>query len=34
LKNRDGEQPAIAAIGTLKSVDPDRIIMKKIVLTG
>ena len=34
FKNRDGEQPAIAAIGTLKSVDPDRIIMKKIVLTG
>ncbi|XP_066366295.1 uncharacterized protein [Miscanthus floridulus] len=34
LKNRDGEQPAIAAIGTLKSVDPDRIILKKIVLTG
>ncbi|CAD6334829.1 unnamed protein product [Miscanthus lutarioriparius] len=34
LKNRDGEQPAIAAIGTLKSVDPDQIILKKIVLTG
>ncbi|XP_062179880.1 uncharacterized protein LOC133884470 [Phragmites australis] len=34
LKNRDGEQPAIAAVGSLKSVDTDRIILKKIVLTG
>ncbi|TVU30228.1 hypothetical protein EJB05_21838 [Eragrostis curvula] len=34
LKNRDGEQPAIAAVGSLKCVDPDRIILKKIVLTG
>ncbi|XP_006663372.1 pre-rRNA-processing protein TSR1 homolog [Oryza brachyantha] len=34
LKNRDGEQPAIAAVGSLKTVDPDRIILKKIVLTG
>ncbi|GJM84905.1 hypothetical protein PR202_ga00618 [Eleusine coracana subsp. coracana] len=31
---RDGEQPAIAAVGSLKCVDPDRIILKKIVLTG
>jgi pre-rRNA-processing protein TSR1 len=34
LKNRDGEQPAIAAVGSLKTVDPDQIILKKIVLTG
>ncbi|KAK3154012.1 hypothetical protein QOZ80_2BG0184710 [Eleusine coracana subsp. coracana] len=34
MKNRDGEQPAIAAVGSLKCVDPDRIILKKIVLTG
>jgi pre-rRNA-processing protein TSR1 len=34
LKNRDGEQPVIAAVGSLKCVDSDRIILKKIVLTG
>ncbi|KAL6859404.1 hypothetical protein ACP4OV_017663 [Aristida adscensionis] len=34
LKNRDGGQPAIAAVGSLKCVDSDRIILKKIVLTG
>lgn len=34
LKNIDGQQPVIAAVGTLKSVDPDQIILKKIVLTG
>lgn len=35
LKN-GGEvaSPAIAAVGSLKSVDPDRIILKKIILTG
>ncbi|AQK85710.1 evolutionarily conserved C-terminal region 2 [Zea mays] len=33
LKNRDGEQSTIAAVGSLKSMDPDRIILKKIVLT-
>uniref|UniRef100_A0A804LY02 Uncharacterized protein n=1 Tax=Zea mays TaxID=4577 RepID=A0A804LY02_MAIZE len=30
---RDGEQSAIAAVGSLKSMDPNRIILKKIVLT-
>ena len=34
LKKRDGEQPAVAAVGSLKTVDPDQIILKKIVLTG
>ncbi|KAM0915889.1 hypothetical protein ACQ4PT_010544 [Festuca glaucescens] len=34
LKNRDGEQPAVAAVGSMKSVDPDQVILKKIVLTG
>ncbi|KAG8088565.1 hypothetical protein GUJ93_ZPchr0010g8143 [Zizania palustris] len=34
LKSRDGEQLSIAAVGSLKSVDPDQIILKKIVLTG
>lgn len=35
LKN-DGEaaSPAIAAVGSLRSVDPDKIILKKIILTG
>ncbi|XP_072962767.1 uncharacterized protein [Typha angustifolia] len=34
VKNRDGESPSVAAVGSLKSVDPDRIILKKIILTG
>ncbi|KAJ3693976.1 hypothetical protein LUZ60_009456 [Juncus effusus] len=34
FKKRDGEPPRVAAAGSLKSVDPYRIILKKIVLTG
>nr|CAD1833442.1 unnamed protein product [Ananas comosus var. bracteatus] len=34
LKNMEGAPPAVAAVGSLKSVDPDRIILKKIILTG
>ncbi|CAL9115738.1 unnamed protein product [Musa textilis] len=34
LKTQHGEPPALAAIGSLKCVDPDRIILKKIILTG
>lgn len=26
--------PAVAAVGSLRSIDPDRIILKKIILTG
>ncbi|CAB4281249.1 unnamed protein product [Prunus armeniaca] len=29
-----GTAPAVAAVGSLKSIDPDRIILKKITLTG
>lgn len=35
LKSADGGvSPAVAAVGSLRSIDPDRIILKKIVLTG
>ncbi|CAI9117069.1 OLC1v1018393C1 [Oldenlandia corymbosa var. corymbosa] len=35
LKNgEESTLPAVAAVGSLKSVDPDRIILKKIILTG
>lgn len=35
LKSADGGvAPAVAAVGSLRSIDPDRIILKKIVLTG
>lgn len=34
LKNVEGAAPAVAAVGSLRSVDPDRIILKKIILTG
>ena len=26
--------PSVAAVGSLRSIDPDRIILKKIILTG
>jgi len=34
LKSGHGETPIVAAVGSLRSVDPDRIILKKIILTG
>ncbi|PIA56805.1 hypothetical protein AQUCO_00700868v1 [Aquilegia coerulea] len=35
LKSGNGEvTPAVAAVGLLRSIDPDRIILKKIILTG
>ncbi|KAH0455585.1 hypothetical protein IEQ34_015617 [Dendrobium chrysotoxum] len=34
LKNKHGDVPAVAAVGSLRSVDPYRIILKKIILTG
>ncbi|KAF9601778.1 hypothetical protein IFM89_022946 [Coptis chinensis] len=36
LKNGDGEvtPAAVAAVGSLRSIDPNRIILKKIILTG
>ncbi|XP_051125554.1 uncharacterized protein LOC127247646 [Andrographis paniculata] len=34
LKSQEGASPAVAAVGSLRSVDADRIILKKIILTG
>lgn len=35
LKNQgEDTSPAVAAVGSLRSVDPDRIVLKKIILTG
>lgn len=35
LKIAEGSAaPALAAVGSLRCIDPDRIILKKIVLTG
>uniref|UniRef100_A0A2P2M9B8 Bms1-type G domain-containing protein n=1 Tax=Rhizophora mucronata TaxID=61149 RepID=A0A2P2M9B8_RHIMU len=34
LKSVEGAATAVAAVGALRSVDPDRIILKKIILTG
>ncbi|KAK1326375.1 hypothetical protein QJS10_CPA01g00504 [Acorus calamus] len=31
---RQGEVPSIAAIGSLRKADPDRIILKRIIFTG
>ena len=35
LKYAEGDAaPAVAGVGSLRSIDPDRIILKKIILTG
>lgn len=34
LKCGEASGPAVAAIGSLKSIDADKIILKKIILTG
>lgn len=33
-KAEAGAPPAVAAVGSLRSIDPNRIILKKIILTG
>lgn len=30
----DDAAPAVAAVGSLKTIDPDRIILKRVILTG
>lgn len=35
LKSQEEDSyPVVAAVGSLRSVDPDRITLKKIILTG
>ncbi|KAG0476165.1 hypothetical protein HPP92_013006 [Vanilla planifolia] len=34
LKNMHGDAPAVAAVGSLRTVDPYSIILKRIILTG
>jgi hypothetical protein len=34
FKCTPGRTPMLAAAGALRSVDPDRVVLKKIVLTG
>ncbi|CAJ1973149.1 unnamed protein product [Sphenostylis stenocarpa] len=33
-KSGENVEPAVAAVGSLKTVDPDRIILKRVILTG
>ncbi|WZY93461.1 hypothetical protein YC2023_065790 [Brassica napus] len=34
LKISDADAPAFAAFGSLKSIEPSKIVLKKIILTG
>jgi hypothetical protein len=34
FKAAPGRRPRLAAVGALRSVDPDRVVLKKIILTG